>query len=156
VAQNQLAEFDLLRDQMEKPVQPTAVSNNGGTVSPNPFDLGGLQSTLEPTVNGSSSSTAGNGLMTGTKPKAKAYNAILGEHSNLVNLDELVSSAGKQPVKFRNPFEQQPPFQAAKAPKPAMNDLLQQHNRSGMSGGTGWSQPPAQQPQQFDAFDAWK
>ena len=31
VAQNQLAEFDLLRDQMEKPVQPTiAASNNGG------------------------------------------------------------------------------------------------------------------------------
>ena len=30
VAQNQLAEFDLLRDQMEKPVQPTITSNNGG------------------------------------------------------------------------------------------------------------------------------
>jgi len=150
VAQNQLAEFDLLRDQMEKPVQPT-LSNNGGTVSPNPFDLGGLQSTLEPTVNGS------NNMMTGTKPKKAAaasggVHAILGEHSNLVNLDELVSSAGKQPV--RNPFEQQPPnpFQAAKAPKPAMNDLLQQQNRSG----TGWSQPPQQQQQQQDFFDAWK
>merc|ERR1712029_192299 len=116
----------------------------------------GLQTTLEPsTVNGSNNG----GMATGTKPKKAAsggVHSLLGEHSNLVNLDELVSSAEKQPV--RNPFEQQPPnpFQAAKAPKPAMNDLLQQHNRSGMSGGTGWSQPPAQQPQQFDAFDAWK
>ena len=32
---------------------------------------------------------------TGTKPK-KGVQSILGEHSNLVNLDELVSSTGKQ------------------------------------------------------------
>jgi len=153
VAQNQLAEFDLLRDQMEKPVQPTiAASNNGGSTSPNPFDLGGLQTTLEPsTVNGSNNG----GMATGTKPKKAAsggVHSLLGEHSNLVNLDELVSSAGKQPV--RNPFEQQPPnpFQAAKAPKPAMNDLLQQQSRPA---GTGWGSA-AQPQQQQDFFDAWK
>jgi len=163
VAQNQLAEFDLLRDQMEtKAIEPS--SNNGGSTSPNPFDLGGLTSTLE--SNGNSANGSGlllqqqqpSGLVmaTGTKPKKQGgggVQSLLGEHSNLVNLDELVSS-GKPAV--RNPFEQQPPnpFQAAKAPKPAMNDLLQQK-----SGQVGWhTQPTQQQQQQPDAnpfFDTW-
>ena len=45
---------------------------------------------------------------------------------------------------MRNPFEQQPPnpFQAAKAPKPAMNDLLQQKTTS------GWTQQSTQSSQQ--------
>ena len=47
-------------------------------------------------------------------------------------------------VLVRNPFEQQPPnpFQAAKAPKPAMNDLLQQRNTS------GWTQQSTQPTQE--------
>lgn len=137
VAQSQLAEFDLLRDQMDKAPEP--ISNNGAT-SPNPFDLGGLSSTL-----GANGLTPPSLAMTGTKPK-KGVQSILGEHSNLVNLDELVS-AGKPAV--RNPFEQQPPnpFQAAKAPKPAMNDLLQQKS------GPGWQAP---QPPQDPFFDTWK
>jgi len=159
VAQNQLAEFDMLRDQMEKPsMQPSSnPPNNGGSTSPNPFDLGGLGTTLMPTTNGSNNSNNVNAA-TGTKPK-KGVQSILGEHSNLVNLDELVSSTGKQQV--RNPFEQQPPnpFAAAKAPKPAMNDLLQQQSRQGAPGLWGGQQPQQQQqpqqPQQ-DFFDAWK
>jgi len=71
--------------------------------------------------------------------------SLLGEHSNLVNLDDLVTS-GKAQV--RNPFEQQPPnpFQAAKAPRPAMNDLLQQKTSS------SWSQQPNQQQTDLNPF----
>ena len=91
-----------------------------GSTSPNPFDLGGLGTTLMPTTNGSNNSNNGKrteircyskrsflrnfendfcffsvNAATGTKPK-KGVQSILGEHSNLVNLDELVSSTGKQ------------------------------------------------------------
>jgi hypothetical protein len=141
VAQTQLAEFDILRDQMEHPSASTAMgseNNNGGTTSPNPFDMGGMNSG----VGGLNSSVPKSGPShTGTKPKASTVQTMLGEHSNLVNLDNLVTS-GKQQV--RNPFEQQPPnpFQAAKAPKPAMNDLLQQRTSS------GWTQQPSQLTQQ--------
>lgn len=72
-----------------------------GTTSPNPFDLSDLQSGLkEPnTLAPSSSSNLGPMASTGAKPKKPGgVQAILGEHSNLVNLDELVSS-GKQPGK---------------------------------------------------------
>ena len=49
---------------------------------------------------------------------------------------------------MRNPFEQQPPnpFQAAKAPRPAMNDLLQQKTSS------SWSQQPNQQQTDLNPF----
>jgi len=137
VAQSQLAEFDILRDQMENPSNGSEAKNNLGTTSPNPFDMGGMSSG----VGGiNTSAPKNNSSHTGTKPKSTVQ-TLLGEHSNLVNLDDLVTS-GKQPV--RNPFEQQPPnpFQAAKPSRPAMNDLLQQKTSS------SWSQQPSQQSQQ--------
>jgi len=137
VAQSQLAEFDILRDQMETTSNGSEAKNNLGTTSPNPFDMGGMSSG----VGGiNTSAPKNNSSHTGTKPKSTVQ-TLLGEHSNLVNLDDLVTS-GKQPV--RNPFEQQPPnpFQAAKPSRPAMNDLLQQKTSS------SWSQQPSQQSQQ--------
>ena len=53
---------------------------------------------------------------------------LLGEHSNLVNLDSLVQpkrgQASQPQAGAKNPFAEQPnPFQAAAAPKPSMNEL---------------------------------
>ena len=54
--------------------------------------------------------------------------SLLGEHSNLVNLDSLIQpkrgQAGQPQAGAKNPFAEQPnPFQAAAAPKPSMNEL---------------------------------
>ena len=53
--------------------------------------------------------------------------SLLGEHSNLVNLDSLVQpkrGAASSTTAAKNPFTEQPnPFQAAAAPKPSMNEL---------------------------------
>jgi len=129
VAQKELTEFDLLRNEIEA---GKANTNNGGTTSPNPFDLGDMGSTLPPTQMVSNN--------TGAKPKNSVH-SLLGEHSNLVNLDNLVTDSKSAAV--RNPFEQHPPnpFQAAKNPKPAMNQLLQQQS-------TAWNQQPQNQQQQ--------
>lgn len=119
-SQKQLQEFDLLRDQIDKhtPI-PTA-----GTISPNPFDLGDLRGGL---------------TETGARPK-KGVQSIIEEHSNLVNLDNLLTSNKAQ---ARNPFEQQPanPFQTARSPKPAMNQLL-----SGTNPSPAWPTAAAPQP----------
>merc|ERR1712088_1217776 len=107
-----------------------------GTTSPNPFDLGDMGSTMALTTSAH-----------GAKPK-KSVNSLLGEHSNLVNLDNLVTDSKKE---ARNPFEQNNPnpFQAAKVQKPAMNQLLQQQS-------TPWQQPAAaattSQQQDFNPF----
>jgi len=132
VAQKELTEFDLLRNEIEA----GKATNNGGTTSPNPFDFGDMGSTLPPTQIGMANNN------TGAKPK-KSVHSLLGEHSNLVNLDNLVTDSKSNAV--RNPFEQHPPnpFQAAKNPKPAMNQLLQQQS-------TPWNQQQQQQQQQQD------
>lgn len=132
VAQKELNEFDLLRNEIEA----GGNKNNGGT-SPNPFDLAEMGSTLN------SGPSPAMGHSTGAKPK-KSVHSLLGEHSNLVNLDNLVTDSKNN---VRNPFEQHPnPFQAAKSPKPAMNQLLQQQS-------TPWQQPPQQQQKEdFNPF----
>jgi len=132
VAQKELSEFDLLRNEIES----TKISNIGGTTSPNPFDMSGLSPNLMSTTSASN---------TGTKPK-KSVHSLLGEHSNLVNLDNLVTADNKKnsTQATRNPFEQHPPnpFQAAaKNQKPAMNELLQQQT-------SPWQAQQPQQPQQ--------
>merc|ERR1719323_1962231 len=134
VAQKELTEFDLLRNEIEA---GKANTNNGGTTSPNPFDLGDMGSTLPPTQMVSNN--------TGAKPKNSVH-SLLGEHSNLVNLDNLVTDSKSAAV--RNPFEQHPPnpFQAAKNPKPAMNQLLQQQS-------SPWNPQPQQQQQQQQDFN---
>ena len=65
------------------------------STSPNPFDLKDLvsdmEAKLEPNPQGLGNST----LETGTKPKRSGgVQSLLGEHSKLVNLDDLVSSGG--------------------------------------------------------------
>lgn len=91
----------------------------------NPWDLSGLDP------------MAGNGQQqnTGARPK-KIVESLLGEHSNLVNLDNL-TQAKPANVPAKNPFADQPanPFQAAAAPKPTMNQL--------MTTGPGQAPPPA-------------
>jgi epsin len=135
MAQKELTDFDLLRNEIEA-VQPN--NGNGGTTSSNPFDLSGLGATMQPLT--------ANNLQSGAKPKQKSMNSLLGEHSNLVNLDNLVTDA-KNPT--QNPFENTPPnpFQAVKVQKPAMNQLLQQQS-------TPWQQPaaPTSQQQGFNPF----
>ena len=84
----------------------------------NPWDLGGLDPVpLMPGTNGAGS---------GAKPKQSAVESLLGEHSNLVNLDSLVQPkrGASTGTAAKNPFAEQPnPFQAAAAPKPSMNQL---------------------------------
>ncbi len=117
-AQSQLQEFDLLRAEIEGG-EPNNNNGNGecftiplsfssrskmmtssglrnlikfhgffsGMSSPNPFDLKDLDSGLLPPTQ------PGPGLaQTGAKPK-KTVQSLLGEHSNLVNLDNLVSDS---------------------------------------------------------------
>eukprot|EP00090_Calanus_glacialis_P046580 TRINITY_DN9222_c0_g1_i1.p1 TRINITY_DN9222_c0_g1~~TRINITY_DN9222_c0_g1_i1.p1 ORF type:complete len:540 (-),score=192.12 TRINITY_DN9222_c0_g1_i1:1000-2619(-) len=102
------------------PMHGTVSPTMGGqhTQSPNPWDLSGLDPM------GGQTDLLGNnvGMNTGAKPK-KIVESLLGEHSNLVNLDNLVQPkvAGGA---AKNPFADQPnPFQAAAAPKPTINQL---------------------------------
>jgi len=95
--------------------------NNGSSPQPaaNPWDLGGLDPVPLMATNGSQQS--------GAKAKQSAVESLLGEHSNLVNLDSLVQpkrGAASSTTAAKNPFTEQPnPFQAAAAPKPSMNEL---------------------------------
>jgi len=142
VAQKELTDFDLLRNEIEgggNSMKPT----NGGTTSPNPFDLGEMGSVL--------SSQSVSSTNTGAKPK-KSVQSLLGEHSNLVNLDNLVTDSKNT---ARNPFEHHPPnpFQAAKTPKPAMNQLLQQQTSPWQQAPNATPvQPPQNQQQDFNPF----
>jgi len=81
---------------------------------PNPWDLSGLDPMAGATVQN-----------TGARPK-KIVESLLGEHSNLVNLDSLIQpKSANVPGTAKNPFADQPnPFQAAAAPKPTMNQLM--------------------------------
>jgi len=117
-----LTGFDLLRNEIEA-LQP----NNGNKVSSNPFDLSGMGATMQPF-------STNNPTPSGAKPK-QSMNSLLGEHSNLVNLDNLVAAADLKNETGQNPFENTPqnPFHAVKPQKPAMNQLIS----------TPWQQQPA-------------
>jgi len=136
---------------------PASPSRMGGAGEPanNPWDLsaldpmggGGLMGGGVDLLNG------GQGFMgeeTGAKPK-KSVESLLGEHSNLVNLDSLVKA--KPSSTARNPFSEQPNpfqaaaqpnvFQAAAAPKPSMNQLRTTNqqvpsNGNGTEAGMDW------------------
>jgi len=139
-AQSQLAEFDMLRNQIETKglaernvllLTNSSNGNNAESTTPNPFDLKDLVLGMEDKVEPDSHTLGNSSLETGTKPKRSGgVQSLLGEHSKLVNLDDLVSSSGTTGPgvpSTRNPFEQQTPnpFQA-KTQKPAMNELMQQ------------------------------
>jgi len=76
-----------------------------GMSSPNPFDLkemgAGLPVGAAGGVGGQEISLGTNGAATGAKPK-KSVQSLLGEHSKLVNLDNLVSDS--QPGKYLTEF----------------------------------------------------
>jgi len=99
-------------------VSPSLGAQQPQTQSPNPWDLSGLDPMSGQT------DLLGNsvGINTGAKPK-KTVESLLGEHSNLVNLDNLVQPKVSGNA-AKNPFADQPnPFQAAVAPKPTINQL---------------------------------
>jgi len=107
----------------------------------NPWDMGGLDPV--PLMGGVNNSQTQN--FSGAKPKPNTVESLLGEHSNLVNLDSLIqpkrggsqSSAAPGPGP-KNPFAEQPnPFQAAAAPKPSMNELRGGNQQSAPQIG-GW------------------
>jgi len=125
-------------------LSPSRTTNGGGgAVEQGPWDL----SALDP-VSGSAGVDllADHGLAnTGARPK-NTVESLLGEHSDLVNLDSLVKA--KPASTARNPFAEQPnpfqaaeqpnPFQAAAAPKPTINQLrtsTQPQTNGGSSGG---------------------
>ncbi len=58
-----------------------------GSTSPNPFDLNDLTGGMSDALATNGSSTAA----TGAKPKKAGVQSLLGEHSKLVNLDDLVN-----------------------------------------------------------------
>lgn len=99
-----------------------APSNNGNGASSaqaSPWDLGGLDPV--PLMGQNQGAVNKNG-------GKSAVENLLGEHSNLVNLDSLVQpkrgQASQPQAGAKNPFAEQPnPFQAAAAPKPSMNEL---------------------------------
>jgi len=72
---------------------------------------------------------------------------LLGEHSNLVNLDNLTQMKTANTA-AKNPFaDSQPnPFQAAAAPKPTMNQLMT-GNQASSGLGTAWPDNGQQQQQ---------
>lgn len=113
------------------PLHGTVSPTMGGqhTQSPNPWDLSGLDPM------GGQTDLLGNnvGMNTGAKPK-KIVESLLGEHSNLVNLDNLVQPKAAGGA-AKNPFADQPnPFQAAAAPKPTINQLRTGGQPSGQMG----------------------
>jgi len=98
----------------------------------NPWDLSGL----DPMAGGA----------TGARPK-NAVESLLGEHSDLVNLDNLTQLKTANPA-AKNPFADQPnPFQAAAAPKPTMNQLMT-GNQASSGLGSAWPDGNQQQQQQ--------
>jgi len=101
----------------------------------NPWDLSGL----DPMAG------AAQPMNTGARPK-KIVESLLGEHSNLVNLDNLVQPKPAT-VAAKNPFADQPnPFQAAAAPKPTMNQLMTGGQVPNTAVGSAWpenSKPPS-------------
>ncbi|XP_076248803.1 epsin homolog lqf isoform X2 [Calliopsis andreniformis] len=108
-----LDEFDLITNR-NKPGSSPQTANNGGTLSPDPFDLGGMAETLP----------------TSTGAVKKTPQSFLGENSALVNLDNLVSasaikSATSTPAATMsysaNPFATATP----PPPRPSINQIRQ-------------------------------
>ncbi|KAK7794026.1 hypothetical protein R5R35_007457 [Gryllus longicercus] len=128
-----LDDFDIITNRQRPPASQQLINNantlnnNGGTLSPDPFDL----SVLDDTLSDSKQSV-----------NKKTPHSFLGENSSLVNLDNLVarpasaspSTVPAVPVASANPFAgvgsaQQPsvfPQPAPPAVRPCMNQIRQQ------------------------------
>jgi len=132
------------------PTMEASGGSNGGAMmaSSNPWDMSGLEPALTNDLLGDLGQF--DGTNTGAKPKSTVGD-ILGEHSNLVNLDNLVqgkpSSLLTDGNAAKNPFTDQPnPFQAAAAPKPSMNQLMNQPTNTAWPTNNQQSQQPATSP----------
>jgi len=92
-------EFDLIGTRSKSP------QNAGSDQGLDPWDLGGMNDALSPMKSG---------IVTNEPPKSKSPASFLGEHANLVNMDELVS---RPPANSTNPFAMtQPTVQQAPNP----------------------------------------
>lgn len=109
----------------------------------NPWDLSGL----DPMAGGVTHTN------TGAKPK-KIVESLLGEHSNLVNLDNLIQpKTTGTTVAAKNPFADQPnPFQAAVAPKPTMNQLMTGGQPAAPAMGSAWPDASKNQSNDINPF----
>lgn len=133
---------------------PVAGSSPAQPTGGNPWDLTGL----DPVGSGIDLLSSNQcEINTGARPK-NTVESLLGEHSNLVNLDSLVKS--KQSSSPRNPFAEQPnpfqaveqpnPFQAAAAPKPTINQLrTSAHPQSNGGSSGGWPDSGQKEQQPF-------
>ncbi|XP_012153129.2 epsin homolog lqf isoform X2 [Megachile rotundata] len=109
---NDLDEFDIITNR-NKPGSSLQTANNGGTLSPDPFDLGSIADNLP----------------TSTGAVKKTPQSFLGENSALVNLDNLVSTSAIKPTTptpaaaitySANPFAAATP-----PPRPTINQIRQ-------------------------------
>ncbi|XP_076672608.1 epsin homolog lqf isoform X1 [Andrena cerasifolii] len=108
-----LDDFDLITNR-NKPGSSPQTTNNGGTLSPDPFDLGGIADNLP----------------SSTGAVKKTPQSFLGENSALVNLDNLVSTSTVKPTTptpaatvsySANPFATATP----PPPRPTINQIRQ-------------------------------
>ncbi|XP_012342069.1 epsin-2 [Apis florea] len=107
-----LDEFDVITNR-NKPGSSLQTANNANTLSPDPFDLGGIAETLP----------------TSTGAIKKTPQSFLGENSALVNLDNLVSSSA---IKSTTPtpaatmsYSANPFATATTPPRPTINQIRQ-------------------------------
>ncbi|XP_061937337.1 epsin-2 isoform X5 [Apis cerana] len=107
-----LDEFDVITNR-NKPGSSLQTTNNASTLSPDPFDLGGIAETLP----------------TSTGAVKKTPQSFLGENSALVNLDNLVSSSA---IKSTTPtpaatmsYSANPFATATTPPRPTINQIRQ-------------------------------
>ncbi|XP_049950359.1 epsin-2 isoform X1 [Schistocerca serialis cubense] len=149
-----LDEFDIITNRASASTNANMINNNGGTLSPDPFDLTGL----------------GDSLSENRQTTAKKTpQSFLGENSSLVNLDNLVTmntkpaAAAPPPVSSAslataNPFSGVPPQPQAglypQSTSPALRPVI---NQSHQPAASPWGAPtvlqsplvPSAQPNPF-------
>ncbi|XP_011313418.1 epsin-2 isoform X2 [Fopius arisanus] len=107
-----LDDFDIISNRNKLGASPQPM-NNGGTLSPDPFDLGGLSDNLPAS----------------TGAVKKTPQSFLGENSALVNLDNLVSTSLMKPAApapaAAVPFSANPFATVTPPPRPSINQIRQ-------------------------------
>ncbi|XP_048507740.1 epsin-2 isoform X2 [Athalia rosae] len=111
-----LDEFDIISNRSKlgtSPLPNNGMNNNRTTMSPDPFDLGGL----------------GDNLSASTGAVKKTPQSFLGENSALVNLDNLVSTSAIKPAApapaASVPYLANPFAAATPPPRPTINQIRQ-------------------------------
>ncbi|XP_063987025.1 epsin-2 isoform X3 [Diachasmimorpha longicaudata] len=109
-----LDDFDIISNRNKLEASPQSQPmNNGGTLSPDPFDLAGLNDNLPAS----------------TGAVKKTPQSFLGENSALVNLDNLVSTSMMKPAvpapAAAVPFSANPFATVTPPPRPSINQIRQ-------------------------------